>query len=93
MDRQSLLVSRALVAVDAHFALNVGLYFAAQIAFEPVTLQRSRKMRQLFVVQILGTNIGIDFGLIAHLSCRRWPNAVNIAQWDASFLRVGISTQ
>src|SRR5207248_2984919 len=66
MHRQALLVPRPLVAIDAHLAFDVRLDFTAQIAFDPVALQRAVQMRQLFVVQILRANIWIDVGFRAN---------------------------
>src|SRR5436309_7558453 len=66
-DRQSLLVPDALVTIDAHLAFDVRLNLAAQVAFDPVALQRGVQMRELFVVQILRPDIGIDLRLCADL--------------------------
>src|SRR5207248_2510142 len=81
-DRQAATMANAPVAVDRLEALEVGLQFAAQIAFDRELARGDRldDLVELFVAQILGAHVRIDIGLLENADRSARANAVDVGK-------------
>jgi len=92
-DGQALAVAQAAIAAEVHQALDVEAHFAAQVAFDLVTLlQRLADAVDLVFGEVLGPLGAVQLGGRADLLRGGLADAVEVLERDLDLLLAGRST-
>ena len=87
--RQPAAMTNAAIAIDRLQALEIGLHFAAKIAFDwqLARLNRVDDFRELLRRQLVRTDVSVHSGLLENAAGGRRTDAINVGQrrFDAFF--------